>query len=188
MTLKMMIILEQSPFWASHTDYWIAGILSILGIGVSAFGLYYSIKAFSEAKLAKNAANQAGIVVKTQEIVMELERISNSCQLDENVNFQQCTVTFNDISARVYGILGMYKSDEEIKEEIQLIQDNLASIKTSLDTANKSNPSSPFNDNAIAPAILENYVYNITAPHFTNLIGSLSKLKGMLNSRLIKNS
>ncbi|MBK7854860.1 MAG: hypothetical protein IPJ79_08100 [Bacteroidetes bacterium] len=186
-----MILLQDTlathhPFWTSHYDFLLFCLLSFGGIVVSAFGLNYSIKAFREAEQAKDAANQAGLTVKTQEIIMELERISNSCQFEETINFPEANKSFNEISARVYGILGLYKTDNDIKDEIQQIQDNLANVKTSLDTANRSNPSSPLNDASIGENILQNYVYNITAPHFTNLISSLNKLKGILNSRLIK--
>ncbi len=185
-----MIILQDTLvkpniFWFDHYDFWISLLLGIVGVIASAIGIHYSKKAFREAKLAKDAAFKAGIVVKTQEIIMELERISNSCVLEEEIRFAEANKKLNEIGGRVFGILGMYKSDNNLKDQIQLIQDNIVSIKGALETANPSNPVSVFSDPEINGTMLINYVYNITAPHFSNLITSLNTLKGILNSRLI---
>jgi hypothetical protein len=181
-----MIILETNTFWTFNGDFW-SLLLTFLGIGLSAFGLNYSIKAFKEAKLAKQAANDAGIVVKTQEIMMELERISNECIFNEEIKYHEATNKLNEISSRVYGILGIYRNDEEIKAQAQIIQENFNFVKTALENANPSNPQSGINDDTIDNKYKQNYVYNMTSPYFTNLINSLSTLKGVLNSRLIRN-
>ncbi len=137
--------------------------------------------------MQKKAANDAGIVVKTQEIMMDLERISNECLFELDISYSQATNKLNEVSSRVYSILGIYNKDEEIKIQSQIIQDNFNAVKSSLESANPSNPQSSINDETIDVKYKENYVYNITSPHFTNLINSLSTLKGILNSRLIKN-
>lgn len=180
-----MIVILCNNFWTYNTDIGTL-IFTLTGIGLSVAGLFYSIKAFREAELAKKAANDAGVVVKTQEIMMDLERISNDCLFDESVNYSQASNKLNEISSRVYAILGIYNKDDDIKNHSQLIQDNFNSVKNALENANPSNPQSSVNDETIDAKYKENYVYNITSPHFTNLINSLSTLKGILNSRLIK--
>lgn len=181
----MILLDNQSNYWLQG-DFWISISFGVLGCLISLIGVYYSRKAFSEAELAKNAANEAGVVVKTQEIIMELERISHSCQFNENIGYSEANIAFNEISGKVYGIVGLYKGDEDINEEVLLIQEHIQSIKNALETANRANPSSIYSSEGIDQGLLVNYVYNITAPHFSNLIGSLNKLKGILNSRLIK--
>lgn len=181
-----MIIIEANSFWTYDSDFWTL-ILTLAGIALSSFGLYYSVKAFKEAELAKKAANDAGIVVKTQEIMMELERISNVCLFNENIKYSEATNKLNEISSRVYAILGIYSKDGEIKEQTNIIQENFNLVKTALETANPSNPQSVINDETIDIKYKDNFVYNMTSPHFTNLINSLSTLKGILNNRLIKN-
>lgn len=182
----MIILLEANTFWTYNLDFW-TSLLTFLGIFLSGVGLYYSHKAFKEAALAKKAANEAGIVVKTQEIMMELERISNECIFNEDIKYHEATNKLNEISSRVYGILGIYINDTEIKAQAQIIQENFTLVKTALESANPSNPQSSINDEAIDLKYKVNFVYNMTSPHFTNLINSLSTLKGILNSRLIKN-
>ena len=182
----IQLIDNTNNFWHYNSDFWTT-CLTIIGIAISAFGLHYSNKAFQEAELAKKAANDAGIVVKTQEIMMELERISNECIFKVDVNFSEATNKLNEISSRVFGIIGIYKNDIEIKEQSQIIQENFNYVKTALELANPSNAQSGINDITIDEKYKENYVYNITAPYFTNLINSLSTLKGILNGRLIKN-
>ena len=188
-----MLILQS--FWTYNTDIW-ASLISLLGIGLSALGIYYSIKAFheaelakKEAELAKNAAYSAGVVVKTQEILMELQQILHECHFNEGIVYFEANNKLNIINSRVYTILGIYEKDEDeqMKKVIEIIKTNSEAIKSALENANPSAPASIVNNKKIDEKIKIHYIYNITAPHFTKLINNLSTLKGILNSKLIKN-
>jgi hypothetical protein len=179
-----MLILQS--FWTYNTDIW-ASLVSLSGILLSVAGLIYSKKAFKEAELAKNAAYSAGIVVKTQENLMELERISNECSFSEDITYSQATNKLNSIASRIYVILGMYSKDEEFKEQIEAIKNNFDTVKLALESANPSVPDNSLNDKTVDKEFKVNYPYNITSLHFTKLINNLSTLRGTLNSKLIKN-
>ncbi len=199
-----MLILQVEtllPFWRYDNPDTYSIVMGILGIVLSIAGLYFSIesrrfsiKAFheaelakKEAELAKNAAYSAGIIVKTQEILMELERISNECFFDEDITYSKATKKLNSIASRIYVILGMYGKDEEFKEQIEAIKNNFDTVKLALESANPSAPDNSLNDKTIDKEFKVNYPYNITSLHFTKLINNLSTLRGTLNSKLIKN-
>ncbi len=190
----LILQIETLPFWRYENPDIYSLLMGIVGIGLSVAGLYYSIKAFheaelakKEAELAKDAAKNAGIVVKTQEILMELDRISNECSFVEDITYSQATNKLNLIASRIYSILGMYEKDEEVKEKVEIIKENFGAIKLALEGANPSVLGSFINDKTIDKEFKINYPYNSCSQHFTNLITNLSILKGILSNKLIKN-
>ncbi len=197
----LILQIETLPFWRYENPDTYSLLMGILGIGLSVAGLYFSIesrrfsiKAFheaelakKEAELAKNAAKEAGIVVKTQENLMELQRILHECSFSADITYFEATDKLNGIGSRIYAILGIYERDEELKQQTKIIKENFDAIKSALEKANPSITDSFFNDKTIDKEFKINYPYANTSLHFTNLINNLSILKGLLNSKLIKN-
>lgn len=156
-----------------------------LSLFLSVIGIVYSILSFREAKAAKKAAEKAGIIVKTQETFIELERISRICEFWEDIKYSEATGKLNEIGCRIHEICGMYKWDSNIQVDIQTILGYYEGAKMAVESANPSNPESVINDDSLDEKYKQNFIFNQTAPHLSQLINSLYTLKGVLSSRLI---
>ena len=87
--LEEILTLIQTPYWPKW-DVWVSIILAVLGILVSAVGVYYSYHARAEAEGAKRAANRAATAVKIQgdtvilsEIRQDLARLTPTINYDK---------------------------------------------------------------------------------------------------------
>jgi len=126
--------LLQEPLWR-RWDFWIA----IVGLGVGIAALVYAIRAFEEAKLAKEAAEQAkvaateaGKTVRVQTVAIELGEISQKLvRLVPDTRFSEARELLNDISWRLRRAVSPFAEDEALKA-------NIISVRQALDTAQNS--------------------------------------------------
>jgi hypothetical protein len=157
--------LLQAPFWR-RWEFW----LHLVGIGVGVAALVYAIRAFEEAKLAKqeaerakDAATAAGKTVRVQTVAIELGEISQKLgRLQPDARFSEARDLLNEVSWRLRRAISPFAEDEALKSTI-------ASVRQALDTAQNSlknvRPASADSD---APGV----VYNGIESDFA-LIGNL---------------
>lgn len=158
------------PFW-KEADFWIFLLLAILSLGAS-------IKAFLEARAAKEAANDAGTTVKIQTITIELSEIIQKLdKLDIDIEFSSARDFLNEINRRVRRLTSPFALDEEYKPKIDLIYGSLTGCKSSLDSVR------PIEN---GEEVVDNAVYHAVESHFSDLSGQLAELMGLFEKRTIK--
>lgn len=167
--------LYNKPFY-SDIGFWISLLISII-FGI--ISIHYSIKSFKEAKAAKEEASKAGNTVKRQSIIIEIMEITRLCQLPFSIEFSTASSNFNDISAKIKYIFGLYQNDLKTtnNELFTKLENNLISIRNALNTVN------PISSSEIST--VPNYIYFTLEPYFADLISNLGELKGVLDNKLI---
>src|SRR4051812_42031977 len=101
-TLIKSIIDNTQPPYYDTTRFIIHSALESIGIIVGAFGLWFAIKAFKEAREAKKAANEAGKAVKIQSVTIELtELIQRLDKINIEINYSQARDLYSEINRKV---------------------------------------------------------------------------------------
>ena len=183
----LILQIETLPFWRCENPDIYSLLIGIAGTVLSLIGFCYSKKASEQAELAKNAAKEAGIVVKRQGDLMELQRILTECSFSADVTYFQVNNILNTVSARTHEIMGVFNEDKQMEDTIKSIKNSFDNIRKALNDANPSLPLNTVNNKKIDEKLKINYVYNITSQPFAELMDNLGTLKGILNSKIIKN-
>lgn len=162
-----------SPFY-KEPDFYISSLFGIIGI-------IYSIKSFSEARKAKEAAYKAAASVKRQSMVIEVLEISRICILEPNMGYVEASNNFNQVASRIKYVSGFYKDDssDDLK---QILVDIEASLDKIRGTLNENNP-------VLMPqqTNIPNQIYYSIEPFFSTVVGNLGILKGILEKKVINN-
>jgi hypothetical protein len=171
--LTKLAALLYDPFYES-ASFWIGTVLSIVGIT-------FSVKAFQEAKAAKQAASEAGKTVKIQTITIELSEIAQRLdKLDFNISFSDARDLINEISRRLRRLIAPFQSTPEMHE----ICDNL---KLALDQAKLAleeiRPQAPEMD---IQELSTSSVYFATQGHLANISGLVAEIMGLFEKRTIE--
>lgn len=146
---------------------------------ISAFGVYFSIKAFNEAKKAKLAASEAGKTVKIQTITIELSEIVQRLdKLDFELSYSEARDLMNEISRRLRRLIAPFQTTEDMQVACDNLKFALAEAKKALD--------------GIRPAagslaeIPNNSVYFATEGHFSNISNCVAEIMGLFEKRNIE--
>lgn len=159
-----------TPFW-KEIDFWIF-------LGLAIVSLAASIKAFLEARAAKEAAKEAGTTVKIQTITIELnEIILKLDKLDIDIEFSFARDYLNEINRRVRRLTSPFAEDAEYKSKIETIYSSLTDCKSSLDSVR------PIEN---GEEVVDNAVYHAVESHFADLSGELAELMGLFEKRTIQ--
>ena len=166
------------PFYQDY-GFWISILFTIV---LGAISIHYSFKSFKEAKAAKEEAKKAGNTVKRQSIIIEIMEITRLCQLSFSVDYSTASTNFNDISAKIRYIFGLYKTELKVNNSDLLtkLESNLTSIRSALNTVN------PISSSEIST--VPNYIYFTLEPYFADLISNLGELKGVLDNKLLNDN
>lgn len=142
-------------------------------------GLIASLAAWDQARGAKRAAEKAGNVVTLQKTAYDIMEIMRICEISEIISDSEINNKYGNINGRIMSIVGLLeeKSDLVDKNIIDSVQNNLTAIYQELTTPVDS-------ENAKIP----HYAYNRFIPLFNQLIGSLGKLKGKIDGKLLINN
>jgi hypothetical protein len=140
-TLNAVADTVQKSFWTKG-DFLLATFLGILGAVISGFGLYFSVKAFKEARAAKHAATEAGKTVKIQTVTIELSDILPKLdKLQPDVHFNEARDLLNEISRRLRRIISPFETDEGLSAKITLLRETLDKAKASLNNVRPTDTS-----------------------------------------------
>jgi hypothetical protein len=140
-SLGAILEIVKVPFWY-RLDFWISSILGIGGLGVSVFGLVFSIKAFREAKKAAHAAKEAGRSVKIQTTTVELTEVAQKLdRISPEIQFNEARDLVNEISRRLRRAVAPFARDEELKESIEAVYSVLGLAKAALSSVRPADKS-----------------------------------------------
>lgn len=158
-------------------DFWLFLVLSLIGIGLSAFGLWYSIRSFKEAQAAREAAVEAGRTVKVQTVTIELSEIMQRLDaLETDISFTDVRNLHTEISRRLRRLTASLKNDADtdLESTIDKLLISLEETRTALDEIlPEQSPRA------------ENVVYNAMEGHFSRMSGCVATLMGLLEKRTI---
>lgn len=160
-----------APFYNS-ASFWIGTVIGIASV-------YFSIKAFSEAREAKKAAFEAGKTVKIQTITIELTEIAQRLdKLDFGLSFSEARDLLNEVSRKLRRLIAPFQSNEDLV-------DACFSLKMALDDAKKAlEDVRPQTEEGMdAPP---NSVYFATQGHFSNISGFVTEIMGLFEKRTIE--
>ena len=109
--------------------------MALVGIVISAFGVWFSLRAFREAREAKLAAREAGRTVKRQTIVVDLAEVTQRLdQIERDIDFLTARQRLNDASRRVHRLLAAYRDRQDYAQACSELFEALTRARQSLET------------------------------------------------------
>ena len=140
-TLSALADSVQKSCWLKG-DFLISLVLGVMGVTVSGIGVYFSVKAFKEARAAKHAATEAGKTVKIQTITIDLTEILQKLdKLQIDISFEQARDLLTEITRRLQRITSPFETDQTLSDKIAVLQTALSKAKDSLKSVRPSDPS-----------------------------------------------
>lgn len=148
------------------------------GFYVSLFGLLFAVLSFIQAKKAKEAANSAARKVKTQEIIIEILRIIDACSIDMDISYPRASKICNEITTGISHLSGFFTNETNtvIQAILKNVEVDLGNIRNEL---NNNNPLIQ------SQTTIKNQIFYSIEPLFTNIVGNLGRLRGMLESNTL---
>jgi len=176
-TLQKISNTTQAPFWGKG-DFWISTILGVLGIILGALGVYYSIKAFMEAKQAKIAAKAAGRLVKYQTTTYELiDLLKPLASPSMQITFSTARDILADTTHKLFRIISTFEHEADVAEKIE-------SLRSALDKAQKSldgvRPTGAGREGDAPYA-----VYNAIEGDFARISNIIGELQGLFEKKTV---
>jgi hypothetical protein len=159
------------PFYRDWA-FWIGNLIGVLG-------LWFSIKAFIEAKGARRAAIEAGRTVKIQTITIELIEIAQRLdKLDPDLEFTAARDLLNEVNRRIRRLIAPFQAIDKYVAPC-------LSLKKALDVAKEAlegvRPSTTEGD--LAP----NSIYYGMQGHFASISGLVAEILGLFEAATIEN-
>jgi hypothetical protein len=152
---------HESPFY-SKPDFWIFIFLAILSIVVSVISIWVS-------RRANRVASEAELIVRRQNILLEISEAINICQTSNKILFEEMNLKISEVVMKIRHIIGQYRplNRSTPEELLQQIQDCLESLQTKFYSLPSITPAEEIN--------------SIISPIFTSLVGNLSELQGNIS-------
>lgn len=177
----MFHILQAKTYFYQTPDFWIFFV-------IGGAGLLFSILSWLQAKAAKKAAQNAGRIVKIQDILLDIPEITNLCQqVDIKVDYNAASIQLTTIMGKIAKVIAIFNGDPNLSSNQQpIIQPIQGTIKEIQDILKSLNPVY-FSEDDRPKRDIEGYVYLSIAPYTTILVTQLNSLMGILNSHMIQN-
>jgi hypothetical protein len=123
---------DNFAFW-EHLDFWIGTIIGLVG-------LYFAVRAFTEARqakkeavAAKQAAMEAGKTVRIQSITIDLSEISQKLdRIRMEITYSEARDLWSEISHKLFRITSPFKNDPGLKEQVSALRNAISQAKESL--------------------------------------------------------
>jgi hypothetical protein len=123
----------EPKFW-ENVDFWIGTVIGLMGV-------FFSVKAFMEARQAKRAANEAGRTVKLQTITIELTEVSQKLdRLRTDIQFNEARDLLSEISRRLRRATSPFTRDNDLMEAITALRNALDEAEAALDDVRPNDP------------------------------------------------
>jgi uncharacterized membrane protein YccC len=159
-------------FWLDHLDFYLSQVIAIVGV-------WFSIKAFREAREAKKAANAAGRTVKCLTVAIELtELLPKLGTPSDNIPFDEARNLLSDTTQRLHRILSSFENDPQVKERIAKLWTLLDETRQALDLVR---PKSEKGEAEVPQA-----VYNAIESYFARINDLVSDLVGLFEQKTSK--
>ncbi|BCV50608.1 hypothetical protein [Shewanella algae] len=168
---KLVRVLNESAPFYTQFEFWIATVIGTASV-------YFSVKAFNEAREAKTAAFEAGKTVKIQTITIELTEIAQRLdKLDFNLSFSEARDLLNEISRRLRRLIAPFQDTTDLSVPCLNLKNALDSAKDALEEVRPQNP-----EDELPP----NTIYFATQGHFSNISGLVAEIMGLFEKRTIE--
>jgi hypothetical protein len=159
------------PFWKDF-GFWIA-------VAVSGAGVYFSVRAFNEAKQAKQAATAAGKTVKLQTVTIELTEVAQKLdRVQPEIQFNEARDLLSEVSRRFRRATSPFASDAELSTAI-------TAGRSALDAAHESLKSVRPNVGTKDEAAPPNTVYYAIEDSFASIANCVADLLGLCEKKTI---
>ncbi len=156
------------PYW-QHAEF-------LVGALISAFGVYFSVRAFTEARKAKKAATDAGKIVRMQTVTVELAEVSEKLdRVPSDISFDDARDLLAEISRRLRRFTAPYRKEVDYAGTITELKDALAEAKDALDAVRPTDSQGE----SVAPRA----VYNAMESHFSGINNIVADLLGLFEKR-----
>ncbi|MEJ8680040.1 hypothetical protein P0C22_15985 [Plesiomonas shigelloides] len=159
-----------SPFYL-QPEFWISTTIGVASI-------YFSVKAFIEAREAKQAAFEAGKTVKIQTITIELTEIAQRLdKLDFELSFSEARDLLNEVSRRLRRLIAPFQDTNDLTTPCVNLKTALDDAKVALEEVRPMN-----SDDELPP----NTIYFATQGHFSNISSLVAEIMGLFEKRTIE--
>lgn len=156
------------PFY-KRVDFWI-------GVAIGSISIFFSVKAFGEARQAKLAASEAGRTVKIQTITIELSEIAQRLdKLDYEVEFTDARDLLNEVSRRIRRLIAPFESNNDLSDACLRLKAALDNAKLSLDEVRPQGET----------GVSKNIVYFAVEGHLSNISSLVAEIMGLFEKRTI---
>ncbi|WP_406232572.1 hypothetical protein ACI703_15105 [Isoptericola jiangsuensis] len=160
------------PFYTG-LEFWI-------GFSVGLAGLVFSVLAFIEARKAKEAASEAGEIVKIQTVAIELTEVAQKLdKLDAQLTFVQARDSLNEISRRLRRLIAPFQDHDEFEPVCSTLKTTLSSAKEALDNL--------ISQDGLMTELPPNSVYFATQSHLAGISGNVAELIGLIEKKTMVN-
>jgi len=150
-----------------------------VGSVIGCISIFFSVKAFHEARDAKKAAYEAGKTVKIQTITIELTEIAQRLdKLDFELNFSEARDLLNEISRRLRRLIAPFQANEDMLEQCTNLKTALDEAKLALEEVRPQESSDQ--------DIPTNSIYFATQGHFSNISSLVAEIMGLFEKRTIE--
>lgn len=168
---KLVEVLNSSNPFYGQFEFWIATL-------IGAASVFFSVKAFNEAKAAKTAAFEAGKTVKIQTITIELTEIAQRLdKLDFGLSFSEARDLLNEVSRRLRRLIAPFQDTEYLSEPCLSLKSALDEAKEALEEVRPQDPETDLPPNTI---------YFATQGHFSNISSLVAEIMGLFEKRTIE--
>jgi len=169
--IENIISVMEQPFYTTP-EFWIASIIGIASV-------YFSVKAFKEAREAKKAAFEAGKTVKIQTITIELTEIAQRLdKLDFELNFSEARDLLNEVSRRIRRLIAPFQDTDYLSQPCATLKEALEQAKAALNEVRPQDSE----DQELPP----NTIYFATQGHFSNISSLVAEIMGLFEKRTIE--
>jgi len=159
------------PFY-TLPEFWVGSIIGVISI-------FFSVKAFLEAREAKKAASEAGRTVKIQTITIELTEIAQRLdKLDFELNFSEARDLLNEVSRRLRRLIAPFQANEDMLSQCDSLKTALDEAKLALEEVRPQHDASQ--------DIPSNTIYFATQGHFSNISSLVAEIMGLFEKRTIE--
>lgn len=171
--LKEILEFVSTPFYYDFS-FWIGTIIGLVG-------LFFSFKAFIEARQAKKAAFEMGKIVKIQTITIELSEIVQGIdKLDSKMSFSDARNLLSEISRKIRRLIAPFQDSVKFSTVSCSLKKALDDAKSALDNL------TPEYD--VDNELPSNSVYFALQGHFSNIGNLVAEMMGLCEKTTLEDT
>jgi hypothetical protein len=170
-TLAELRVLLEVPWW-QQPDV----LLNLLGLVLGTAGLYFSVRAFAEARKAASAATAAGQAVKIYTVGVELTEARHSLgKLHKTIHYEEARGLLQEINARVRRAIVPLDKIDDLQARVKQLRAMLDAAEQQLQAVKPPD----FGKESDAPFS----VYTALEAGFTTINNLVADLLGAIDQR-----
>jgi hypothetical protein len=161
---------SQHPYWR-QPEFWIATVLTVVGVLLSAFAAY-------EAREAKRAANRAGRYVKLQSVTIELTEVAQKlAQIEPEALYREVRDQLQEITRKIRRVIAPYVQEANLRTAIDAVY---AALDAAQEALHAVRPSPPAKEGEVP-----NAVYLAMEGQFASINNALADLIGLFEMKTV---